>query len=293
MSTLTDTPQQVRDLPLPARNEYLLRRFDLAPRKSLGQNFLINEGATERISEAAAAPGEPLLEIGGGLGALTVPLSRTGLPLTVVEFDAGAGAALAWLLGDLPHVRLIQQDFMRLDLAETMPHPCTAAGNLPYQAGTAILQKLWAPGSPCRLIVAMVQKEVADRLRTGPGSKAYGPLSLLAALHVEEIRVVSQLGPESFSPPPKVNSTVLSMRRREGFPEGVQNYDSMLAAIRGAFGSRRKTLANSLRLTLGLTPEQVVTVLRRARLDGRRRGETLTLAEFIQLGNSLYALGAD
>ena len=302
MSEWPESPAQVRALPLRGRTEYLLRRFDLQPRKSLGQSFLINEGAARQIAQTAAEPGRPLVEVGGGLAALTVPLAESGLPLVVVEIDRGAAEALAWLMGDLDHVRVVREDFLKVgweELAEPHPlppllageggereQPLTAVGNLPYGSAGAILQKLWAPGSPCGLIVTMVQREVAERLRATPGIKAWGPLSVLAALHTEERRVVAKLGPESFLPAPKVESTVLALQRRD-LPEELRDYGAMQAAIRGAFGTRRKNLSNSLRISLRLEAETVAAVLRATRLDGSRRGETLTVNELIVLANAL------
>jgi 16S rRNA (adenine1518-N6/adenine1519-N6)-dimethyltransferase len=133
----------------------------------------------------------------------------------------------------------------------------------------------------------MVQREVAARLRADPGTKAWGPLSALAALHTQERRVVARLGPESFLPAPKVESTVLLMQRRVGLPEGLRDYEAFRAAIRGAFGTRRKNLGNSLKISLRLEPATVAGVLRAARIDGSRRGETLALEELIRLANAL------
>jgi 16S rRNA (adenine1518-N6/adenine1519-N6)-dimethyltransferase len=292
MHDWTETPAQVRALPLRARTEYLLRRFELQPRKSLGQSFLINEGAAQLIAQTAAKPGRPLVEVGGGLGALTVPLAGSGLPLTVVEIDPGAAAALAWLLVDLPHAQVVQEDFLQWEWPTPGdPPPLTAVGNLPYQSAGALLQKLWAPDSPCELLVAMVQREVADRLRAVPGTKAWGPLSVLAALHTEERSLLARLGPDSFLPAPKVESTVLTMRRR-ALPAELRDYGEMLRAIRGAFGTRRKNLSNSLRIGLHLAPETVAGVLRDTRLDGGRRGETLSLDELVRLANALHAVGS-
>jgi len=330
-----ESPAQIRALPLRARTEWLLRRFGIRPRKALGQNFLVNEGAARRIAETAVAPGLPLLEIGGGLGALSVPLADSGLPLTVVEIDERAAEALAWLLGDLPHVRVLRADILQVDLwalaatalpgalsrqergggEETAagvavaregvtgvlagPSPSdrrpatggsallTAVGNLPYSSTGAILQRLWAPDSPCGRIVVTVQREVAERLRAEPGSKAWGPLSVLAALHTEGRQVLARLSPESFLPAPKVESTALMMERRVTPPAGLPNWEAVGRALRGAFGARRKTLSNSLRFGLQLEPGQVRAVLHRAGLEGRRRGETLDLEELLALARAL------
>jgi 16S rRNA (adenine1518-N6/adenine1519-N6)-dimethyltransferase len=301
---MAETPAQVRGLPLRARTEYLLRRFDLQPRKSLGQSFLINEGAARLIAETAAEPGAPLVEVGGGLGALTVPLADSALLLSVVEIDRGAAEALEWLVGEVGNVRVVREDFLKVEWEALRPHPLpplpagegvsegklAAVGNLPYQSAGAILQKLWALDSPCERLVVMVQREVAERLRAEPGTKAWGPLSALAALHTEERRVVARLGPESFLPAPKVESTVLLLQRRARLPEGLGDYDSFRAAVRGAFGTRRKNLTNSLRISLHLEPAAVAALLRTARIDGGRRGETLRLEELIGLANALQAL---
>ena len=290
MNHTAESPAQVRALPLRTRTEYLLRRFDLQPHKSLGQNFLINEGAARLIAQTAAEPGQPLVEVGGGLGALTIPLAETGLPLVVVEFDRAAAGVLRWLLEDLEQVRVVEGDFLKVGWEEMAGGDVTAVGNLPYQSAGAILQKQWAPESPCGLIVATVQREVAERLRGTPGTKSWGPLSVLAALHTEDRRVVARLGPDSFVPAPRVESTVLSLERR-AVPEQLVSYPAMEAAMRGAFGTRRKNLSNSLRLALRLEPAEAAALLRALRLDGGRRGETLTLDELIALANALNEAG--
>ncbi len=421
MSRPSESPAEIRGLPLRPRTEWLRRRFGLRPRQALGQNFLVNEGAARRLAEAAVEPGLPLLEVGGGLGALSVPLAESGLPLTVVEIDEKAAEALDWLVGDLAHVRVVCADILQVDLrtlakgaapaaqaslsvqragwaqagedtcptntggasgarvtaeggqagslpyagaeagnllqeggqagslpyasgqAGSPPHasgqagslpyagtaskPCgiaegevaatpersagavspsgfrlstfdlrlppsaspllTAVGNLPYSSGGAILQRLWAPDSPCGRIVVTVQREVAERLRAEPGSKAWGPLSVLAALHTEGTRIIARLSPESFVPAPKVESTALVMERRRTPPAGLPNWEAVGRALRGAFGTRRKTLSNSLRFALQLAPAQVTGILNRAGLDGRRRGETLSLEELLALARAL------
>jgi 16S rRNA (adenine1518-N6/adenine1519-N6)-dimethyltransferase len=333
MTEWPESPAQVRALPLRARTEYLLRRFDLRPRKAVGQSFLINEGAARLIAQTAAEPGQPLVEVGGGLGALTVPLAESGLPLAVVEIDPAAAAALSWLMSDLAHVRVVREDFLKVGWeamvggedglslwggsparlgshvpiggrAGSPPHAegmgegavqaralqLTAVGNLPYGSAGAILQKLWAPESPCGRMVVMVQREVAGRLRAAPGSKAWGPLSVLAALHTEDREVVARLGPDSFWPAPRVESTALRLERRRR-PAELRDYPAMQAAIRGAFGNRRKRLSNSLRLSLGLEAAVAEAVLRAAGVDGQRRGETLNLDELIRLANALHGTG--
>ena len=288
MKVTADTPAQVRDLPLRARTEYLLRRFGVHARKSLGQNFLTNEGAAKRLAEAACAPGEALVEIGGGLGALTVPLAASGLPLKVVEIDPSLARVLVWLTADLSNVEVLVGDFLKLPPEALWPRPAVAVGNLPYLSAGAILQHAWALDSPYSLIVATVQREVADRLRTGPGTKAYGPLSVLAAVHTRDIAVVAQMSPESFEPIPGVESTALSFVRNEALPPALEDPDSLNLAIRGAFGGRRKTLLNSLKMSLHWDKPTAEEVLREAHLDGKRRGETLELAELLTLANAIH-----
>lgn len=277
----------MRELPLRARTDYLLRRFGLRPRKSLGQNFLINEGAARRLAQAATVAGWPVLEIGGGLGALTVPLAASGVPLRVVEIDAALAEVLRWLTSDLPHVAVTEGDALELGAEDFPEAPATAIGNLPYLSGGAILQALWAEEAPFRRIVATVQREVAERLRAAPGTKAYGPLSVLAAAHLSAVEVLAQLGPGSFLPPPTVSSTALLLSRRRERPPGLSSYVALDLAVRGAFSARRKTLENSLKLTYSWDATTVAEVLGEVSLDGKRRGETLNLAELVALGEAL------
>ena len=275
---------EVRELPLRARTDYLLRRFRLRPRKSLGQNFLVNEGAAQRLAQTAVAAGLPMVEIGGGLGALTVPLVESGQPLKVVEIDAALAQVLGWLTGDLPHVEVILGDFLELAPERLWPEPAVAVGNLPYLSASAILQRLWEPRAANALSIAMMQREVADRLRATTGTKAYGPLSVLARAHLSEIAVLAQLGPGSFVPAPEVRATALKMLP---CPDGPPDMELLDLALRGAFSGRRKTLLNSLKMSKNWDKETTEEVLRKAGLDGQRRGETLELAELLALGRAM------
>ena len=289
MNPGTETPAQVRAWPLRARTQWLLRRFSLRPRKSLGQSFLVNEGAARRLAEVAARPGLPLVEIGGGLGALTVPLAESGWPLAVVEIDAALVEALRWLLGDLGHVRVVPGDALELDWGSLAPRPAVAVGNLPYLSAGAILQRLWDPAAPFTEMVVTVQREVAQRLRAQPGTRQWGPLSVLAQVHAERAQVLSELGPGSFLPPPQVSSTALRLVKRSEPLVAPGEGGRLDLALRAAFGTRRKTLAASLRAVQKLSREQAVSVLQRAGLDPQRRGETLDLDELNALGTALQA----
>ncbi len=288
MSSKAASPQQVRNFPLRKRTHYLCRRFGVRPRQARGQNFLINEGAATRLAETAAEPGLPIVEIGAGLGALTVPLAAYDLPLVAVEIDRDLAEALSWLLADQEQVRVLPADFLKVEPGQFVPGAAVAIGNLPYGAAGAILQKLWAPESPFQQIIVTVQREVAQRLQAQPGTKAYGPLTVFARLHTTDMEILAQLGPQSFYPAPRVSSVALVMRRREGLPEDLLDYAAMQLAIRGAFGTRRKILSNSLKIALGGEAGAAQEVLQRAGLDGNRRGETLDLAELIVLANACY-----
>lgn len=272
----------------------LLRRHNLRPRKKLGQNFLLNEAKVRLIaaaaSAAAQAAGAPLvIEIGPGLGALTVALAEQGLTVAAFEIDRSLQAPLAEVLAPYPAVTVHFQDFLQADLsAVTSGQPYVAAGNLPYQITAPILEKLfWDPH--CRALIITVQKEVADRLRAAPGSSSYGPLTLFCAYHVQAVEVVTQLKPGDFLPPPQIASTALKLVKREAPPFAEPSAESFSRAVHAAFGHRRKSLRSGLALApqLDLSREQVQAALDQAGIPGEVRAERLDLEQFARLARAL------
>jgi len=276
--------------PAAKRTAWLLRHFGLNPRKSLGQNFLVDDHHIARLVEAtlAGAPRQ-VVEIGGGLGALTVPLAQAGVALTVYEVDRRLAQVLQWLTEGMENVRVVAADVLQVKLEGG--REVVAVGNLPYYVTTPILEHLFNASPPFGALVVTVQQEVGERIRARPGTKAYGPLTLWCRFYAASIEVIGRLPATVFRPRPKVDSLALRMVLRRKPPAEVADAASFFAAVQGALGHRRKTLLNSLRADarLQLPAGREAEVVKRAGLDGKRRGETLDFEEFVRLGNALAA----
>jgi len=279
---------------LAARTRELLARYDLRLKKSLGQNFLLNQGKVERIAEAALDAAEEMgaeriVEVGPGLGALTLPLGRSGRHVVAFEVDQRFRSALDEVLAGLPNVSVRWEDFLHADVtAATNGYRYVAAGNLPYQITAPLLEKLL--GDPqCRALVITVQKEVAERLTAEPGGKDYGPLTLFCRYNAAAIETIVRLSPGDFLPPPQVDSVALKLVRRTAPPFAQPDAAQFSHTVRAAFNHRRKSLVTGLTHApqLGLSREQVAAAVVRAGLDGQRRAETLTMDELARLALAL------
>jgi 16S rRNA (adenine1518-N6/adenine1519-N6)-dimethyltransferase len=247
----------------------------LRPKKSLGQNFLVNPGAVRRILEAAlACPAEGLLEIGPGEGALTEGLSLDGRPLLGVDLDPEAIGLLRARFGHLPHVAFLLGDAVSAPLPGD--RTLSVVGNLPYNAATAILTRLLVEDLPWRRMVLMFQLEVGQKILGLPGTKAYGPLSILAQACSRPSRLL-KLGPGSFDPPPKVDSAVLLF---EPHPEALPAAErgGFLAFLHRSFAHRRKTLVNNWQGWL--EGPQARALLGGEGLDPAIRPEAVTVAQW-------------
>ncbi|MBP8955100.1 MAG: ribosomal RNA small subunit methyltransferase A [Armatimonadetes bacterium] len=278
---------------LTARTKDLCHRYDLRAVKSLGQNFLLDENLARKIANAALAfRPEALLEIGPGLGAITLPLAESGLPLEAWEKDPKLAAPLGELLADYSNVALHIGDF--LDAPIDVQRPTVAVGNLPYYITTPILERLLEARPAFVGIVVTVQKEVADRLRAAPGSEDYSSLTVYCRFFVERVETVASLPPSVFMPRPGVDSEAVALQPRREPPEGIQDASAFFRVVRAGFGYRRKTLRKALTTAgiAGLDRESVDGVLGAAGIDGQRRGETLDFGEFAALGNALARLEA-
>lgn len=275
---------------LGGRTRDLMRQYDLRARKSLGQNFLINDAKVERIAAAAAEAASALdvsllVEIGPGLGALTTALAAHPFDVVAFEIDERLREPLLSLLeGTRAEVRF--QDFLLADLSVFPPY--VAAGNLPYQITAPLLEKLFWD-ERCRALVITVQREVADRLRAAPGTRDYGPLTLFCRYHVERVEVIVQLKPGDFLPPPTIDSTAIRLVKRATPPFEKPSAQSFSRAVKAAFIHRRKALRAGLKQApqLSLTSEQVQRALDLAGLEGERRAETLDMDEFARLALAL------
>lgn len=266
-----------------------LRESDFKPRKRLGQNFLIHERVLEAILDLLALKTkDSVLEIGPGLGFLTRHLVERAGGVWAVEVDPFLIQRLQG--SDLAANRkfhLVGGDILKVPLAEILPTgKMKVVGNLPYSISTPALFRVLELREHFSSMVLMVQKEVADRITGGPGTKAYGTLSVWCQIHGQVTDRV-QVSPEAFFPRPKVRSTVLKM---ELYPQprlAREEMPVLRGLVRAAFGQRRKTLANVMSTWLDSDRDIVEDFLRSQGIDPQRRGETLSVDNFIDLTRSL------
>ena len=258
----------------------------LQPKKSFGQNFLVQRSAIEGIVEAAlASEAERLLEIGPGAGVLTEHLVRNGRPFWAVELDPEACALVERRFGTLPNFHLLRGDAVTVALPDGPPW--TIVGNLPYNAATAILARFLLEPIPWERMVLMFQLEVGQKLLGQPGEKAYGPLSVLAQLTTRMTRLM-KLGPGAVRPAPKVDSVVLLFEPRGDAPEHPQRKE-MLALLHLSFAHRRKTLANNWQARMA--PGEIASILEAVGLPPAVRAEAVPLETWLSLLHRLRMAG--
>ena len=265
---------------------YIVKRFGLHMNKRLGQNFIIKRNVVDAIAEATdLKPGDPVLEIGPGIGTLTQALAETGAAVTAVELDNHLLPILDKTLEHYDNVTIIHNDILKVNIKELMNNqPFKVCANLPYYITTPIIMKLLEQRLPIERLVVMVQKEVAERMTAKPGSKIYGALSV-AVQYYTDPKLIMDISPKSFLPPPEVTSSVVAMDIRSVPPVSVKDEDQFFKVVKTAFSQRRKTFANTMKAT-GLSKEDVATILNNCNIDGKRRGETMSLAEFASIADA-------
>jgi 16S rRNA (adenine1518-N6/adenine1519-N6)-dimethyltransferase len=267
----------------------LLKAWNLLARKELGQNFITEASLAARIVELARiGSDEVVLEIGAGLGAMTVAAARRASRTIAVEKDAQLVPLLRaeLLVNGLEQVQVREQDILTLDLVRVAGEegrPLTVIGNLPYNISSQVLVKLIRSRKAVSRAVLMFQKELADRLCAGPGSKTYGRLSVMLQ-YCADLMVLRSVRPEMFFPRPKVGSVVLAINFKTAIDPQVGDEALLGQVVQAAFGQRRKTLRNALSGgRLPLDSDAATQILETARIDPRRRAETLDVAEFVAL----------
>ncbi len=265
---------------------YIVKRFNLRASKKWGQNFLIRPQVVRDIAAAAGVRnGDPVLEIGPGIGTLTQALAETGADITAVEIDGRLLPILAKTLEKYDNVHIIHGDIMKTDIAAEMKYePFTVCANLPYYITTPVIMRLLEEKLSVRRMVVMVQKEVAERMTAKPGSKTYGALSV-AVQYRTEPHIEFEIAPKAFLPPPAVTSAVVVMNVRSEPTVKVKEEKRFFRIVAFSFAQRRKTLSNALKGG-GIAAEEVRDILDTARIDGGRRGETLSLEEFAALADA-------
>lgn len=268
---------------------YICKRFDIKMSKKLGQNFLIKRGIVDEIVKAAdLQEGEPVLEIGPGIGTLTQGLAQSGANVTAIELDTRLLEVLDTTLAQYSNVTIVHGDVLKLDVPSIMNHePFKVVANLPYYITTPIIMSLLESRLPIERLVVMVQKEVALRMVAKPGTKDYGALSV-AVQYYTKSDIVLDVPPKSFLPAPAVTSSVIRCVLRDKSPVDVVDEKLFFRVVKAGFAQRRKTFANTMKTT-GLSKDRIEELLVKANIDGQRRGETFTLQEFADVANAWAA----
>lgn len=290
-----DNKYSVKDISSPARTKEIIAKYGFTFKKSLGQNFLIDQNILDRIVNAAEIGiNDGVLEIGPGIGALTEKLARQADKVVAVEIDQRLLPILRDTLSAYPGVTVIHGDVLKLSLRELFDHyyekdqAVSVVANLPYYVTTPIVMKLLEEKLPLKQIVVMIQKEVAERMTASPGGKEYGSLSIAVQYYCEpsvELVVPRQV----FVPQPNVDSAVIRLKVRDKPPVAVDDEAFFFKVVQASFGQRRKTIANNL---LGSffqkgQRELLESILHSCGIDPSRRGETLSIEEYALLSNTL------
>ncbi|MBR1930845.1 MAG: 16S rRNA (adenine(1518)-N(6)/adenine(1519)-N(6))-dimethyltransferase RsmA [Lachnospiraceae bacterium] len=282
------------NLGIPQNTIDVLQKHNFHFQKKYGQNFLIDTSVLERIISAAEITEEDcVLEIGPGIGTMTQYLAEAAGEVVAVEIDKALIPILEHTLSEYHNVTIINDDILKVDIHQIVEEknagkPIKVVANLPYYITTPIIMGLFESHVPLKSITIMVQKEVADRMQVGPGTKDYGALSL-AVQYYAKPEIVANVPPNCFIPRPNVGSAVIRLTRYDKPPVEVADERKLFALIRASFNQRRKTLVNGLAnaAELHVTKEQVAAALEQMGLPATVRGETFTLEQFAELSKLL------
>lgn len=270
----------------------VLQKYNFSFQKKFGQNFLIDTHVLDKIIRAAEITKDDyVLEIGPGIGTMTQYLANAARKVTAVEIDKSLIPILADTLQEYDNVSVINEDVLKVDIAklaqeENGGRPIKVVANLPYYITTPIIMGLFESHVPVKSITVMVQKEVADRMQVGPGTKDYGALSLAVQYYARPY-IVANVPPNCFMPRPKVGSAVIRLERYEEPPVQVEDEHLMFRIIRASFNQRRKTLVNGLVNSpeISFGKEEIISAVEKLEKGASVRGEALTLEEFAALSN--------
>ena len=272
----------------------VLQKYNFSFQKKFGQNFLIDTHVLDKIiASAEITKDDMVLEIGPGIGTMTQYLACAAWKVVAVEIDKTFIPILEDTLSEYDNVQIINQDVLKVNLAklaeeENGGKPIKVVANLPYYITTPIIMGLFENHVPLKSITVMVQKEVADRMQVGPGTKDYGALSLAVQYYAKPY-IVANVPPNCFMPRPKVGSAVIRLERYEEPPVQVTDEKLMFRIIRASFNQRRKTLVNGLKNSpeIQFTKEEIEAAIETLGKGASVRGEALTLEEFARLSNVL------
>ena len=282
------------NLGIPQNTIAVLQKYNFNFQKKFGQNFLIDTNVLDKIISAAEITKEDcVLEIGPGIGTMTQYLAENAREVVAVEIDKALIPILEDTLSAYDNVTVINEDILKVDIRKIVEEknggrPVKVVANLPYYITTPIIMGLFESHVPLKSITIMVQKEVADRMQVGPGTKDYGALSL-AVQYYAKPEIVANVPPNCFIPRPNVGSAVIRLTRYEESPVKVKDEARMFALIRASFNQRRKTLVNGLgnATELHVSKEEVAKALEEMGLPATVRGETFTLDQFAKLSDIL------
>lgn len=276
----------------PKKTIEVIQKYQFAFQKRFGQNFLIDAHVLEKIVSAAGITKDDcVLEIGPGIGTMTQYLAESAGQVIAVEIDTNLLPILADTLKDYSNVKVINQDILKVDINELVKEynngrPIKVVANLPYYITTPIIMGLFESNVPIDNITVMVQKEVADRMQVGPGSKDYGALSLAVQYYASPY-IVANVPPNCFIPRPNVGSAVIRLTRYQEPPVQVKDPKLMFKLIRTSFNQRRKTLQNGLNNSpeISFSKEEITKAIESLGVSPSVRGEALSLEQFAQLAN--------
>ena len=278
----------------PKKTIEVIQKFNFGFQKKFGQNFLIDDHVLTKIMDGANVTKDDfVLEIGPGIGTMTQYLAERARKVLAVEIDTKLLPILQETLADYDNVEVLNHDILKVDINAIANQyndgkPIKVVANLPYYITTPIIMGLFESGVPIDNITVMVQKEVADRMQVGPGTKEYGALSLAVQYYAEPY-IIANVPPNCFIPRPNVGSAVIRLTRHTKPPVTVQDEKLMFRIIRASFNQRRKTLQNGLNNAsdLSFTKEQIVEAIESIGLKATVRGEALTLEQFAKLSDAL------
>ncbi len=274
----------------PRTIKYIMEKYGFKFSKSLGQNFLIDDQVIEDIMDGAeVGEDDYILEVGPGIGVMTQALAERAKKVVSVEIDSSLLPVLDETLAPHDNVVVVNEDILKVDLRKLIEeefdgHKPKVVANLPYYVTTPIIMMFLEEGIPVTDIVVMVQKEVADRIVSGPGNKIYGALSVAVQFYADP-SIIVEAPKGMFMPQPKVDSLVVRMKIRETPKVDVKNRKMFFRTVKAAFGMRRKTLLNALSAGLSVSKEVVTEVMTSCDIDSKRRGETLSIEEFGMLAD--------
>lgn len=276
----------------PQKTIEIIKKYEFAFQKKFGQNFLIDTHVLDKIiASAGVTKDDCVLEIGPGIGTMTQYLAENAGHVVAVEIDSNLIPILKETLGDYDNVTVIHGDILKTDVNQITEQynggrPIKVVANLPYYITTPIIMGLFEGNVPIDNITVMVQKEVADRMQVGPGTKDYGALSLAVQYYAQPY-IVANVPPNCFMPRPNVGSAVIRLTRHKNPPVTAEDPDLMFRLIRASFNQRRKTLQNGLNNSpeISFTKEEITQAIESLGLGASIRGEALTLEQFAALSN--------